>query len=261
MTSKIKKVIFPVAGKGTRFLPATRAIPKEMLPIVDKPLIDYAVEEAIEAGVEELIFVTAHGKEAIENYFKDTNYNCKFTIQEEALGLGHAVCCARNYIDEDEFFAVILPDEFMVGSPGCLKQMSEVHAQTGANILAVNEVPKEQTNRYGIIAPGENNRINAMIEKPSADEAPSNLAITGRYILSAKIFEHLEKNEKGAGGEIQLTDAMVKLLAEQDFYSTTFTGRRFDCGNKAGFIDATIALALEHEEIGDQIPAILKKYS
>ena len=260
MSKSIKKAVFPVAGKGTRFLPATRAIPKELLPIVDVPLIEYAIQEALEAGIEELVFVTAHGKESIENYFNTSSYNCKFVIQEEALGLGHAVWCAKDLVG-GEAFAVLLPDEFMVGSPGCLAQMAEKYNQTNGNILAAGEVLKEHTNRYGILEVDGEMKVSGMVEKPDPSEAPSNLAITGRYILDSKIFEFLEKKETGAGGEIQLTDAMIHLMNEQDFYAVNFSGRRFDCGNKAGFVDATIAIALEHDEIAKEIPDILKKYA
>lgn len=259
MTKPIKKAVFPVAGKGTRFLPATRAIPKEMLPIVDIPLIEYAVQEAIEAGIEELIFVTAHGKESIAEYFTNTVYDAKFVIQAEALGLGHAVWCARELVG-DEPFAVLLPDEFMVGKPGCLAQMVDKYNNNGGNILATDEVLPEHTSRYGILDVSGDMKITGMIEKPSPHDAPSNLAITGRYILDSKIFEFLEKKQTGAGGEIQLTDAMLHLLESQDFYAVNFNGRRFDCGNKAGFVEATIAIALEHSEIADDVAKILKKY-
>lgn len=260
MVQKIRKAVFPVAGKGTRFLPATRAIPKELLPIVDMPLIDYAIIEAIEAGIEELIFITAHGKETIAYHLENSPYKSKFILQEEALGLGHAVNCAREAVG-DEPFAVLLPDEFMVGKPGCLSQMIKKYNSTGANIVAANEVPEEHTSRYGILDVDENLKVSAMIEKPKEGTAPSNLAMTGRYILDSRIFDFLDKKETGAGGEIQLTDAMSYLLAEQDFYTINFNGRRFDCGNKSGFVEATIAIALEHSETSQNMPAILKKYA
>lgn len=281
----IKKAVFPVGGLGTRFLPATKAMPKEMLPIVDKPIIQYAFEEAIEAGIEQFIFVTGRNKDAINNHFdnafeleqilteKDKTEYIKHTTgwmpepgsitfirQQQALGLGHAIWCARKYIG-DEPFAVLLADEFMVGQPGCLKQMVEKYNACEGNILASGEVLKEHTNRYGILEIDDNLKISSMVEKPKPQDAPSNLAIIGRYILQPEIFKFLEKKEKGAGGEIQLTDAMVHLLKEQDFYAVNFEGQRFDCGSKSGFIEATITMALKHNEIGTEIAEIIKKYA
>lgn len=282
----IRKAVFPVAGLGTRFLPATKAIPKEMLPIVDRPLIQYAVDEAREAGIEELIFVTGRGKTAIVEHF-DTAFELETTMasrgkdlsvlddtrikpgnlvtvrQQVAMGLGHAVWCAREVVG-DEPFAIFLPDELMVGAPGCMKQMVEAYNQVGGNLISVLEVPEEEVSSYGVIAPGAKisdslTEVTGLVEKPKREEAPSNLIISGRYILQPEVMRTLEGQEKGAGGEIQLTDAMAKMIGTQPFHAVTFAGRRFDCGSKAGFVEATIALALERPDLADDVRAVIKK--
>jgi UTP--glucose-1-phosphate uridylyltransferase len=288
--TKVKKAVFPVGGLGTRFLPATKAMPKEMLPIVDKPVIQYVFEEAREAGIEQFIFITGRNKNIINNHF-DHSYELQkilsesekaqelsettewvpepgaiaFIRQQEPLGLGHAVWCARNFIG-DEPFAVLLPDELMLSEPGCLKQMVQTYEETNASVIAVSEVPKENISRYGVIIPdGEmkNNRVKlkGMVEKPKPEVAPSNYAIIGRYILQKEIFSYLEKGEKGAGGEIQLTDAMAKMAAKQPYYATNYTGKRFDCGNKLGFLEANLAFALERSDLKDGVEKIIKKYA
>jgi len=282
---RVRKAVFPVAGQGTRFLPATKAVPKEMLPVVDKPLIQYAVDEAIAAGIEQMIFVTGRGKNAIEDYF-DIAYeleatlreknktaileslgptrlmpgNAAFVRQQEPLGLGHAVWCARDLIG-DEPFAVLLPDE-LLWNPGnpCLKQMAETYEAKGGNIVSVLEVPAEHTDRFGIVDPGlaegPVTEVKGLVEKPKANP-PSRLAVVGRYILQPEIMDLLAKGERGAGNEIQLTDAMAKLIGVQPFHAQTFDGMRHDCGDKAGFIQANIALALEREEIAEEIRAFI----
>ena len=275
----IRKAVFPVAGLGTRFLPATKAIPKEMLPVVDTPLIQYAVNEAREAGIEQMIFVTGRGKSAIEDHF-DIAYelentmtargksleileqtrlapgNCAYVRQQEPLGLGHAIWCARDIVG-DEPFAIFLPDEFMVGSPGCMKQMVDAYHKYGGNLLSVLEVPREKVSSYGVIDPGANSgnvtEVNGLVEKPAIKDAPSNLIISGRYILQPEVMRTLESQEAGAGGEIQLTDAMAKMIGKQPFHAVTFDGRRYDCGSKAGYIQANLALALEREDMKDDI--------
>lgn len=282
----IRKAVFPVAGLGTRFLPATKAIPKEMLPIVDRPLIQYAVDEAREAGIEELIFVTGRGKTAIVEHF-DTAFELETTMtsrgkdlsvlddtrikpgnlvtvrQQVAMGLGHAVWCAREVVG-DEPFAIFLPDELMVGAPGCMKQMVEAYNEVGGNLISVLEVPEEEVSSYGVIAPGARKsdtltEVTGLVEKPKREEAPSNLIISGRYILQPEVMRTLENQEKGAGGEIQLTDAMARMIGTQPFHAVTFAGRRFDCGSKAGFVEATIALALERPDLADYVRAVIKK--
>ena len=281
----IRKAVFPVAGLGTRFLPATKAVPKEMLPIVDKPLIQYAVDEAREAGIEQMIFVTGRGKNAIEDHFdsayelertmqdrdKDMSLldgsrlspgNAIFVRQQEPLGLGHAVWCARAIVG-DEPFAVFLPDEFMWGSPGCMKQMVDAYAEVGGNLVSVIEVPDEKTSSYGIVAPGNSTgpltEVKAMVEKPKAGEAPSNLAISGRYILQPEVMDELDRQEPGAGGEIQLTDSMARIIGRQPFHAVTFNGRRFDCGSKVGFAAANLALSLERPDMGEELATIARE--
>lgn len=276
----IRKAVFPVAGLGTRFLPATKAIPKEMLPIVDRPLIQYAVDEAREAGIEQMIFVTGRGKSAIEDHFdiafelektmsergKDLSVlgptrlgpgNCAYVRQQEPLGLGHAIWCARDIVG-DEPFAIFLPDELMHGSPGCMAQMVAAYEEVGGNLISVLEVPREEVSSYGVIAPGAMisdtlTQVTALVEKPPVAEAPSNKIISGRYILQPEVMRTLEAQEKGAGGEIQLTDAMAKMIGTQTFHAVTFAGRRFDCGSKVGFVEATLALALERPDMGEDI--------
>ena len=278
----IRKAVFPVAGLGTRFLPATKAIPKELLPIVDRPLIQYAVDEAREAGIEQMIFVTGRGKTAIEDHF-DIAFELETTMRERAkdlsildptrftpgdmimvrqqvpLGLGHAIWCARAIVD-DEPFAIILPDELMVGTPGCMAQMIEAYEEVGGNLISVLEVPREEVSSYGVIEPGDMRgsltEVRGLVEKPAVEQAPSNKIVSGRYILQPEVMRTLEKQEKGAGGEIQLTDAMARMIGEQPFHAVTFAGRRFDCGSKAGFVEATLALALERPDIGAEVRAL-----
>jgi len=282
----IRKAVFPVAGMGTRFLPATKAIPKEMLPIIDRPLIQYAVDEAREAGIEQLIFVTGRGKTAIVEHF-DTAYELESTMTERGkdlsileptriqpgnlvtvrqqvpMGLGHAIWCARAIVG-DEPFAIFLPDELMIGSPGCMKQMVEAYHEVGGNLISVLEVPEEEVSSYGVIAPGAKvssslTEVVGLVEKPKREAAPSNLIISGRYILQPEVMRTLECQEAGAGGEVQLTDAMARMIGSQPFHAVTFAGRRFDCGSKTGFIEATLALALEREDIADEVRAIAKR--
>jgi UTP--glucose-1-phosphate uridylyltransferase len=282
MTIKpLRKAVFPVAGLGTRFLPATKAMPKEMLTVVDKPLIQYAVEEALEAGIEQIIFVTGRGKGALEDHF-DISYELEDTMrsrgksldaisnirmkpgspvyvrQQEPLGLGHAVWCAREIVG-DEPFAVLLPDELMVGKPGFMKQMVEAYNQVGGNVIGALEVPNSETDKYGIISPGAIDgrltEVTALVEKPKRGTAPSNLMIPGRYILQPEVMRILETQEKGAGGEIQLTDAMAQLIGNQPFHGFTFDGQRYDCGDKAGYIQANLALALARADIGPSVRA------
>jgi len=281
----IRKAVFPVAGLGTRFLPATKAIPKEMLPIIDRPLIQYAVDEAREAGIEQLIFVTGRGKTAIVEHF-DMAFELETTMkdrdktlevleptriqpgnlvavrQQVPLGLGHAIWCARAIVG-DEPFAIFLPDELMIGTPGCMKQMVEAYEEIGGNVISVLEVPHEEVSSYGVIAPGRRDgdltEVLGLVEKPKLDEAPSNLIISGRYILQPEVMRTLEQQGKGAGGEIQLTDAMARMIGTQPFHAVTFAGRRFDCGSKAGFVEATLALALEREDLADDVRAIMAR--
>ena len=285
---RVRKAIFPVAGFGTRFLPATKAVPKEMLPVVDRPLIQYAVDEARAAGIEQMIFVTGRNKGAIEDYFDsafeiETDLAAKdkrnfldileqtrlapgkaaFVRQQKMLGLGHAVACARDLIG-DEPFAVLLPDE-LIWNPAnpCLKQMIATYEAKGGNVIAVVEVPEDHTHRYGIIDPGvvdgRVSEVRRMIEKPAAGTAPSRLACVGRYVIQPEIFALLDKGERGAGGEIQLTDALAKLIGTQPFHALTVDGERHDCGDNAGFIQANIALALERPEIAESIRAFIRK--
>ena len=285
MTIKpLRKAVFPVAGLGTRFLPATKAMPKEMLTVVDKPLIQYAVEEALEAGIEQIIFVTGRGKGALEDHF-DISYELEDTMrsrgksldaisnirmkpgspvyvrQQEPLGLGHAVWCAREIVG-DEPFAVLLPDELMVGNPGFMKQMVEAYNQVGGNVIGALEVPDSETDKYGIISPGAIDgrltEVTALVEKPKRGTAPSNLMIPGRYILQPEVMRILETQEKGAGGEIQLTDAMAQLIGNQPFHGFTFDGQRYDCGDKAGYIQANLAIALTRNDIGPVVREFAK---
>ena len=287
--AKLRKAVFPVAGLGSRFLPVTKASPKEMLPIVDKPLIQYAVEEAKAAGIEEFIFVTGRGKAAIEDHF-DRSYELQDALtkkgerrelaviadllpepgqvaylrQQEPLGLGHAVWCARHLVG-NEPVAVLLADDLVQSSVPCLAQMIEVHRKVGGNIVAVMDVPKPQTNKYGILKPGRADgrlvAVEGLVEKPEPAEAPSTLAVIGRYILQPSVFEHLGRHERGAGNEIQLTDAMARMIGKEPFHGYRFEGRRFDCGDKAGFVEATIAYALRHETIGKEAREILRRFA
>ena len=284
----IRKAVFPVAGLGTRFLPATKAIPKELLPIVDRPLIQYAVDEAREAGIEQMIFVTGRGKTAIVEHF-DVAYELEATMSERGknldvleptrftpgdiitvrqqvpLGLGHAIWCARAIVG-DEPFAIFLPDELMVaqkGGAGCMKQMVEAYEQVGGNLISVLEVPREEVSSYGVIDPGKESgaltEVRGLVEKPPVDQAPSNKIISGRYILQPEVMRTLEDQGKGAGGEIQLTDAMARMIGTQPFHAVTFAGRRFDCGSKLGFVEATLALALEREDMGAEVRAMAER--
>ena len=289
MHQHVRKAVFPVAGLGTRILPATKAMPKEMLTVVDRPLIQYAVEEAKAAGIEQFYFVTGRNKSALEDHFdiayeleatlrergKDaqlaemqawlpTAGQVAFTRQQQPLGLGHAVWCARHLVG-DEPFAVMLVDDLMVCEPPCLKQMVDAYENTGGNIVAVIEVPREQTNRYGVLDIVEDTgrlvRAKGVVEKPDPAEAPSNLTIIGRYIIQPEVFTHLEKAKPGAGNEIQLTDGLAALIAEgQPFYGFRPAGRRFDCGDKLGYLEATVALGLEHPELSAGLRRILKNY-
>ncbi|MEL7198000.1 MAG: UTP--glucose-1-phosphate uridylyltransferase GalU [Pseudomonadota bacterium] len=278
----IKKAVFPVAGLGTRFLPATKAIPKELLPIVDRPLIQYAVDEAREAGIEQMIFVTGRGKTAIVEHF-DVAYELESTMSERGkdmdvleptratpgdiitvrqqvpMGLGHAIWCARAIVG-DEPFAIFLPDELMIGKKGgtgCMKQMVDAYEKTGGNLISVLEVPHEEVSSYGVIDPGAADgaltEVKGLVEKPPVDEAPSNKIISGRYILQPEVMRTLETQGKGAGGEIQLTDAMARMIGDQPFHAVTFDGNRYDCGSKLGFVEATLALALERDDMGADV--------
>jgi UTP--glucose-1-phosphate uridylyltransferase len=285
----IRKAIFPVAGLGTRFLPATKAMPKEMLPVVDRPLIQHVVDEAREAGIEHFIFVTGRNKAVIEDHF-DRQFELELTLKERSkradlqllsrdlpgpgttsftrqqspLGLGHAVWCARELVG-NEPFALLLPDVLVQHNPGCLAQMIEAYRATkeNSNIIAVEEVPPERVNMYGVVGVGKTKgntfRITEMVEKPSRDRAPSNLIITGRYILQPEIFKLLETQEGGAGGEIQITDAMIRLCKQQPFYGVKFEGRSFDCGSKVGFLAANVAYALAREDIAPALRKELKQ--
>lgn len=286
---KVRKAVFPVGGLGTRFLPATKAMPKEMLPVVDKPLIQYAVEEARDAGIEEFIFVTGRGKEAIEDHFdhsaelqnallsrgkndlwaliKDIPLGpgrIAYTRQPEPLGLGHAVWCARALIN-GEPFAVLLADDLILSDQPCLKQMIEAYEDLGGSMVAVMDVPKEHTSRYGILDPvsddGRLVQVRGVVEKPKPAMAPSNLAIIGRYILDPQVLTHLERQDRGAGGEIQLTDALADVIDEQPFHGLRFDGRRFDCGDKVGFLEANIAFALDRDDMSDAVRRILASYT
>jgi len=288
LKQRIRKAVFPVAGLGTRFLPATKASPKEMLPVVDKPIIQYAAEEAIAAGMTELIFVTGRTKRAIEDHFDRAaelemelkargkvqqledlraivpkDVSCTYIRQSEPLGLGHAVLCAKSGVG-DEPFAVLLPDDLIDdGAKGCLAQMVAAYADEQCSLVAVETVPADQTANYGIVSTSDGGaRIAVMegiLEKPAPEEAPSNLAVVGRYVLTPGIFAELESTQTGAGGEIQLTDAIARLLEKEPVKAFRFDGRRYDCGSKLGFLEATVAFALKHPEIGKQFQAMLAK--
>lgn len=283
---KIRKAVFPVAGLGTRFLPATKASPKEMLPIVDKPLIQYAVEEAIDAGCTEMIFITGRNKRSIEDHFdkayeletelalkhKDallqtvqnivpSHINCIYIRQSEALGLGHAVLCAESVVG-DEPFVVILADDLIDGETGATRQLIELHQQTQANVIAVEEVAPSETASYGIVSIHSEkglNWVNQIVEKPKPEVAPSNLAVVGRYVLNPQIFNHLKTIGRGAGGEIQLTDAIAQLMTQQKLLAHHFEGKRYDCGSKLGYLEATVAYGLKHPTLGADFRALLNK--
>ncbi|MGH6893127.1 MAG: UTP--glucose-1-phosphate uridylyltransferase GalU [Dongiaceae bacterium] len=283
----VRKAVFPVAGMGTRFLPATKAVPKEMLPVVDKPVIQYAVEEAKAAGIEQFIFVTGRGKHIIEDHFdhayeleallhsRDKTSELKsllealppsgsvsFTRQQQPLGLGHAVWCARHFVG-DEPFAVLLPDELLVDQPGCLARMTAAYREVGGCVVAVREVPQEETKRYGIITPevakGDLVGVRAIVEKPAPQAAPSRLAVIGRYILQPQVFSELERHERGAGDEIQLTDALARMIGHTPFHGFRFHGQRYDCGDKVGFLQANIAIGLSRPDTAGPLKEILKQ--
>lgn len=279
MPNRVRKAVFPVAGLGTRLLPATKSIAKEMVTIVDRPLIQYAVDEAREAGIEQLIFVTGRGKSALVDYF-DVAFELESVMvgrgksldvlepsradfgelvtvrQQQPLGLGHAVWCARHVVG-DEPFAVLLPDDLMAGKPGALKQMVDAWEKVGGNLVATEEVPAEKTSSYGIIDPGAADgpltEVKGMVEKPAPEVAPSRLGIIGRYILQPAVMEILDAGEVGTGGEIQLTDAMAKLIGKQPFHALKVEAERYDCGDKAGFVIANLAMALDRDDVAPRI--------
>ena len=287
MSKRVRTAVFPVAGLGTRFLPATKAMPKEMLTVVDRPLIQYAVDEAREAGIEHFVFVTGRNKSVIEDHF-DKQYELEhtlelrgksialdelhrdlpqagqvsFTRQQEPLGLGHAVWCARELVG-DQPFALLLPDMLFKASPGVLRQMMEAYEETGGNVIAVEQVPMDEVSSYGVVArgrgPDEGFAVTAMVEKPKKKDAPSDLIISGRYILQPEIFALLADQPRGAGGEIQITDAMQSLMREQAFTGVKYHGQSFDCGGKVGFLTANVAYALDRPDIADAFRAELKK--
>ena len=275
MSQTIRTAVFPVAGLGTRFLPATKAIPKEMLPIVDKPLIQLAVEEAIAAGATKLVFITGSTKKAIEDHFTTdpeleqaldrpgkedlldsiknivpSDVSCTYINQGEPLGLGHAVLCAKPAVGDEPFY-VHLCDDLIAGEPSCLCQMADEYKKHGGSVIAVETVPEDKTSSYGIVAIDKSKRITKIVEKPAPENAPSSLAVVGRYLLNPEIFDKLENTGRGAGGEIQLTDAIADLLDESPVYAYSFSGERYDCGNKLGFLKATVAYGLTDGETGD----------
>ena len=287
MLTSVRKAVLPVAGMGTRFLPASKAVPKVLLPVVDKPLIQYAIEEARAAGIEEFIFVTGRGEAAIKDHFeRDAALDAhlaargddaalaavaravlepgaaRFVRQEQPLGLGHAVLCARDLVG-DEPFAVLLPDELLLGDPPCLAELVELNGKTGGSVVALAEVPQAETGRYGIVElaaeEGRTVTISGMVEKPDPEHAPSRLALIGRYVLQPGVFVRLAAQPPGAGGEIQLTDAMAAMVSEEPFHGMRFTGRRFDCGSPAGYLQATIACALERPELRQDLLAFMRE--
>jgi UTP--glucose-1-phosphate uridylyltransferase len=285
---KLRKAVLPVAGLGTRFLPATKAMAKEMLPVVDKPLIQYAVDEARAAGIEQFCMITGRGKTALVEHF-DVAYELEATLRERGkedalrmlrdsavppgsiatvrqqvpLGLGHAIWCARAFIGDDPF-AILLPDDLVLSDTPCLKQLADVYDRTGGNVVAVTEVPREQTNRYGILKVGADDgrlvEVTGLVEKPAPEQAPSNLSIIGRYILLPEVLQYLSRMERGAGNEVQLTDAMAKMIGHTPFHGLRFEGRRFDCGDKVGFLEAQIAFALKRPDLGPAVRGFLKNY-
>ena len=289
MVKPLRKAVLPVAGLGTRFLPATKQMPKEMLPVVDKPLIQYAVEEARAAGIDQFCFVTGRGKTMLVDQF-DVPYELERTLaernkvrelemlraaglapgsivstrQQVPLGLGHAIWCARNFV-QDEPFAILLPDDLMLCEVSCMQQLADAYAATGGNVVAIEEVPRQSVSRYGVIAPGATRgnlvEITGLVEKPPVELAPSNLTVIGRYVLMPEVMGHLSKMEKGAGGEIQLTDSMAKLIGAQPFHGLRYEGRRFDCGDKAGYLEAQVAFALAREDMAPAMRAIIQKYA
>ncbi len=288
MAQRVRKAVLPVAGLGTRFLPATKAMAKEMLTVVDRPLIQYAVEECLAAGIEEFVFVTGRNKGAIEDHF-DAAYELEdtlqrrgnkaaelkqseaatlkqgsavFTRQQKPLGLGHAVWCARHWIGREPF-AVLLPDELMASTPTCTAQLVEAHEKSGGNIVAVMNVPREQTKSYGIVAvkPEKDGlaEVTGIVEKPRPEEAPSTLAWIGRSVLLPEVFDHLDRHEKGAGGEIQLTDAMGKMIGHKPFHALTYKGQRYDCGNRLGFLEANVAISLSRADTKAESRALIER--
>ena len=286
---KLRKAVLPVAGLGTRFLPATKAVAKEMLPVVDKPLIQYAVEEARAAGIEQFCFVTGRGKVALVEHF-DIAYELEATLkardkadalelletasampgsivtvrQQVPLGLGHAIWCARAFVGDDPF-AILLPDDLVLAETSWVKQLADAYEATGGNVVAVEEVPREQTHRYGILKTGKDDgtlvEVQGLVEKPKPEDAPSNLSIIGRYVLLPEVIAEIARFEKGAGGEIQLTDAMARLIGRQPFHGLRCTGKRFDCGDKAGFLEAQIAFALARPDLAPAVRSFLKTYA
>ncbi len=285
----LKKAVLPVAGLGTRFLPATKALAKEMLPVVDRPLIQYAVDEARAAGIEQFCFVTGRGKTAIVEHF-DVAYELERTLearektaelnalraqamvpgsivtvrQQVPMGLGHAIWCARSFVGEDPF-AILLPDDLMMCDTPCTAQLAEAYRETGGNVVAIEEVPMERVNRYGVLDVDQDKgklvSVKGLVEKPPIEQAPSNLTIIGRYVLMPEVMQHLAKLEKGAGGEVQLTDSMAKLIGTQPFHGLRYEGRRYDCGDKAGFLEAQVAFALKRPDLAPAMKAILKAYA
>lgn len=285
----LRKAVLPVAGLGTRFLPATKAMPKEMLTVVDRPLIQYAVDEARAAGIEQFCMVSGRGKTALIDHF-DVSYELEATLrergklealtqlehdrlqpgaittvrQQEPLGLGHAIWCARTFIG-DEPFAILLPDDLVLSKTPCMAQLAQAYQDTGGSVVAVVEVPHDQTNRYGILRIGEDDgrlvEVTGLVEKPKPEVAPSNLSIIGRYILMPEVIEHLSRMERGAGNEVQLTDAMAKLIGHSPFHGLRFEGERFDCGDKVGFLEAQIAFSLARPDLAGDVRAFLKKYT
>jgi UTP--glucose-1-phosphate uridylyltransferase len=281
----VRKAIFPVAGLGTRLLPATKTMPKEMLTVVDRPLIQYAVDEAREAGIEQMIFVAGRGKSSLVDHF-DINFELETAMQragksldalasartdfgeivsvrqQQPLGLGHAVWCARHIVG-DEPFAVLLPDDLMVGKPGALKQMIDAYGELGGNMVCAQEVPADRTGSYGIITPGDSKgaatEVRGLVEKPRPEEAPSQLGVVGRYILQPELMAILGKGERGSGGEIQLTDSMAQLIGEQPFNALTVDATRYDCGDKAGYVIANLAIALERDDLRPAIEEFLER--
>jgi len=283
---KVKKAVFPVAGMGTRFLPATKASPKEMLPVVDKPLIQYAVEEALAAGIKEMVFVTGRNKRSIEDHFDKAyeletelerhgktemlayvralmpaDMKCVYIRQPEALGLGHAVLCAQPIIG-NEPFAVLLADDLLDGEPAVMRQIVDIYEYYRCSVLGVQQIPREHTRSYGIVASNPLKdgleAIEAIVEKPNPEEAPSTLAVVGRYVLTPRIFHHLNRVGKGSGGEIQLTDGIAALIREEQVLAYRYSGRRYDCGSKIGYLEATLAMARKHPEVGAQFEKLLQ---
>jgi len=289
MQTRVRKAIFPVGGLGTRFLPATKAMPKEMLPVVDKPLIQYALEEAQAAGINEFVFVTGRGKGAIDDHF-DRSFELEATLrdrgkmkeleellswvpkpgrvaytrQQEPMGLGHAVWCARHFIN-DEPFAVLLADDLILSKTPCLKQMVDAHEKVGGNLIAVMDVAREHTKRYGILSTGKADgplvEVKGLVEKPKPEAAPSTLAVIGRYIIQPQVFAHLDKKAIGAGGEIQLTDSLIPMIGQMPFHGYRFEGQRFDCGDKVGFFEANLAFALARPDMGPEVRRIVQNYA